>query len=321
MTELKVAFVGAGNMTREHMTAFAAQSGVVLCGVTNRTRAKAEVLAEEFNIPVVASDVGALYSETKADAVVMAVYEPAIRRTVSQILSHPWAALIEKPMGMNFEEAEAIAVEARARNARLFVGLNRRTIGATRAALEDLKGSDNSRYILVQDQQSLSAARQIGHVEDVVQNWMFANSVHLVDYINAFGRGKIVAVNVIEPWLGEETERVVAQIVFDSGDRALYEAIWNGPGPWSCTVTTQSRRWELRPLETAHYQNAGERSLNDVTIPAADKDYKPGFLLQAANFCAAVRGENNHGAIDYETALASMRLVHEIYRPTLEGVQ
>ena len=71
----------------------------------------------------------------------------------------------------------------------MFVGLNRRCLSSTQAVLADLADDPGPRFIHVQDQQSLDVARQIGHAEPVVRNWMYANSIHLVDYLRAFGRG------------------------------------------------------------------------------------------------------------------------------------
>ncbi len=84
---------------------------------------------------------------------------------------------------------------------------------------------------------------------------------------------------------------LLAKIAFDSGDVGLYEGIWNGPGPWACTVTTPRRRWEMRPLEKAVFQNAGERKLNPVEPHAWDGAFKPGSRLQAERVVAAVRGK------------------------------
>lgn len=309
---LSVAFVGAGNMIREHAKAFASSNSVMLSGITNRTRDKAEALAKDLGIKHVADDIEALWNATQADLVVMAVYEPAILETFEALAAKPWAILMEKPMGMDFDSAKRIKALAEQRDAPVFVGLNRRTLGSTRAALEDLNTIDAPRFIHVQDQQNLQAARNIGHAENVVQNWMFANSVHLADYLNTFGRGEITEVQVIEPWTPEAPERVLAYVSYSSGDRGVYEAQWNAPGPWACTVSTSERRWEMRPLEAASYQNAGERTRNDAPDAPEDKDFKPGFKIQAERVLASLRGEDS-AAVKAEDAFKSMALVAKIY--------
>ena len=310
-TPIKVAFIGGGGMTREHVKAFRDVPGVTLAGLCNRTRHKAAALAAEFGIPVVADDIGALYAQTKADLAVLAVYETAINPVVKQALTHPWAILMEKPVGLDVADAEDIARAVKAANARVFVGLNRRWISSTQAVLADLESDPGPRFIHVQDQQSLDVARQIGHADAVVRNWMYANSIHLVDYLRVFGRGEITEVTPVSRWKPNKPAVVLAKVSFASGDVGLYEGIWNGPGPWACTVTTPRRRWELRPLEKATFQNAGERKRNPVESHAWDADFKPGFRLQAERVADAVRSKGH--AVTIDEAIATMRLVRDVF--------
>jgi predicted dehydrogenase len=308
---LQVAIIGGGAMAREHIKAFRNVPGIRVAGIWNRTRDKAVALAAEFEIPVVADDVGTLYAQTNADLAVLAVYETAINPMMKQALAHPWAILMEKPVGLDLADAEDIARAVKSARSHVYVGLNRRFISSTQAALTDVDSDPSPRFIHVQDQQSLDVARQIGHADVVVENWMYANSIHLIDYLRAFGRGAVSDVTPIVRWSPSKPGVVLAKVAFTSGDIGLYEGIWNGPGPWACTVTTPRRRWELRPLEKAVFQNSGERKLNPVEASAWDSDFKPGFRLQAERVVDALRGE--HGAVTIGDAIETMRLVRDIF--------
>ncbi len=309
---VKVAFVGAGGMGREHAKAFATVSGVTLAGVTSRSRDKAEALAKDFDIPLVADSVAELYSKSRADLVVVAVPEMQANAVALSVFDHPWTAILEKPAGYDLADAEAIHAAARDRGRRVFVALNRRFLSSTRAALADLSTREEPRFIHVQDQQSLDIARAIGHPEAVVRNWMYANSIHLVDYLRAFGRGAISGVTPISRWNASAPGVVLAKVEFESGDLGIYEGIWNGPGPWAVQVTTSARRWEMRPLEEATFQNGGERKRNTVEISAADRECKPGFRLQAEQAIAAILGHPS-AIPTIDDSLESMRLVARIF--------
>jgi predicted dehydrogenase len=312
--QCRVAFVGGGAMAREHIRAFADIPGASLAGIANRTESKASALATEFGLPFVTSGIDRLYEETKADVVQVSVYETAILPVMRQVLAHPWTVLMEKPVGLNVAEAEAILAEASERGRQVYVGLNRRAISSTRAVLEDVRDDPAPRYIRVQDQQSLATARAIGHDERVVDAWMYANSIHLVDYLLAFGRGSIVSVDVIEPWRPRDPGVVIAKVAFSSGDIGLYEAIWNAPGPWACTVSTPRRRWELRPLERASYVDAGSRAVVAVDPDPVDGTYKPGFRLQA-EWMVAERAGQKTPLPSLAEGVAAMRLTQRIYEP------
>lgn len=311
-TNCRVAFVGGGGTIVEHVRAFKDLPGVELSAICNRTPAKAHAIADEFGIPSVYQSPLEMIAGAKPDLVVMAVYESAIRIVAEECLTTGVSILMEKPIGMTLSDARALSATTGKSGSQVWVGLNRRQIGSTKAALADLAADEAPRFIHVQDQQSLDVARAIGHHEDVVRNWMFANSIHLVDYVRAFGRGDVESVNVLEPWDPEHPGLVLASVRFNSGDVGLYEAQWNAPGPWACTVSTSRRRWELRPLERATFFNAGERRPNEVGTLEDDHLYKPGFRMQAQEVIQAWRGLEN-SAVSIAEALATTELVAQIY--------
>lgn len=304
--------IGAGSMAPEHIKAFRDVDGVEIVGIANRTVEKAQKLADEYGINVVTDNVRDLYERTEADLAVLAIYETAINKVAKACFEHPWAVFMEKPVGLNLQDAEDIAAAAHGHGRSVWVGLNRRSLSSTLAALEDLSNDPNPRYIHVQDQQSLDTARAIGHAEAVVKNWMYANSIHLTDYLLAFGRGDVISVDPLTNWNPENPGVVLGKVTFSSGDIGLYEGIWAGPGPWACAVTTARRRWEMRPLEKAVFQNAGERVQHPVDIHEWDKTFKPGFRRQAQKVVDAWR----HGGGDAPTldeAVRSMRLIRDLF--------
>jgi predicted dehydrogenase len=306
-----VAVVGAGSMAREHTRAFAAVPGITVAGIHSRTRPRAEALAREMGIPHVCDSLEELHGRTGARLAVVAVSEPAMKAVALAAFEFPWTLLLEKPPGLVPEETEEIAAVARRRGRDVRVALNRQWIGSTQAAIDGLREHDAPRFVKVQDQQSLSQAAAIGHPPEVVRNWMFANSIHLVDYFRYLARGEARRVDHLQPWKGEGTDVLLARVEFSSGDVGLYEAVWYAPGPWAVTVTVPKRRWELRPLEQLTIQALGERP---VTVPRAawDAEFKPGFRLQARHAAEAARG----GASPLPTvddALRTMRLVRALY--------
>jgi predicted dehydrogenase len=308
----RVAIVGAGYMAREHILAFQDVPDVRVIGIHSRTRARAEDMAAQFGIPVVCNSVAELYDNTQAHLVVITVPEMEMNGVSRACFEYPWVALLEKPAGYNLADAEDIEEQARIDDRRVFVALNRRSYSSTQAVLKDLKDLSGPRFIRVEDQEDQIRALEAGQPKTVVDNWMYANSIHLIDYFLMMGRGKIRSVESIIPWKPDEPGHVVARISFDSGDIGLYEGIWNGPGPWAVSVNTPEKRWEMRPLEQAAFQSAGQRKLNIVESHSWDTDFKPGLRLQAQNAVAAAMGrENNLPTL--QCAMETMRLVRDIF--------
>jgi len=236
MKKWKIAIVGAGYMAQEHAKAFASLPNTSIVGVCGRSRTRAEALAAAYGAKVFET-VAAMWRDTEADVVVVAVNELSMQEVCKAVFAHPWTCLLEKPVGIDLFEAESIQAMARRAGSQAFVALNRRSYAATRQALAELAGDDSPRLISVLDQQDMDSARAGGQPEDVVRNYMYANSIHLVDYLNVFGRGEIVAVDPVLRWSADKPGFVVASVRYSSGDTALYQAVWDGPGPWAVTVT------------------------------------------------------------------------------------
>jgi predicted dehydrogenase len=308
----KVVIVGAGYMAREHIRAFQDIPGVQIAGIHSRTRVRAEDMAAEFNIPAICDSVPELYEVTQADLVVVTVPELAMNNVSRACFEYPWTVLLEKPAGYNLIDAEDIKEAAQSKNRRVYVALNRRQYSSTQTVLSDLKVLSGQRFIRVQDQQDQVSALKAGQPKTVVDNWMYANSIHVIDYFLMMGRGKICTVEPIISWNPDEPRYVVAKVSFDSGDVGLYEGIWNGPGPWAVNVYTTEKLWEMRPLEQATFQIAGQRKQVLIEPHSWDSQFKPGLRLQAEKAVAAARGESND-LPTVHAALESMRLVRAVF--------
>jgi len=310
--KLAVAFIGAGYMTREHGKAFADIDNIRLAGISSRTRQKAEELAIELGIGEVCDSISELYRKTQAQLAVVAVSVLSTREVCLEAFKYPWTLLIEKPAGYDVEEAKIIVKAAVHYERQAFVALNRRHYSSTHCIVDDLSEFQGQRLIHVYDQEDPCAPGEPRRPELLVQNWMYANSIHVIDYFRIFGRGEIVSVDPVIRWIPDEPRFVAAKLTYSSGDIGFYEAIWNGPGPWGVTVTTPQRRWELRPLEQAAFQPYGSRELVHLKVHERDIKFKPGLRLQAKEAVKAVQ-KKAHKLPNLEDALMSMQLVQQIY--------
>jgi predicted dehydrogenase len=221
----RVAIVGAGYMARER-SPFQSCAGVEGVGLHSRTRARAEALAAEFHVPGVYDTIQAMAEGTRADLVVVTTPELETNAVCRATFAFPWTVLIEKPAGYDLADAEDIEAVARAANRRAYVALNRRFYGSTRTVATDLATQDGQRLIVVRDQEDPRAALAAGQPALVVKNWMYANSVHMIDFFRVFGRGTVTGVDRVIPWNADAPGFVAARVSFSSGDIGLYEAIW-----------------------------------------------------------------------------------------------
>jgi len=312
--KIKVAFIGAGYIAKEHIKAFKSLNNVELSGIYSRTQDKAKSIAKEFNIGHVCDSIDDLYNITKADLVVVTVSVEAMFKVSVEASNFDWVLFLEKPPAIDFKESEKLQSILSSKNRKAFVALNRRFISSTIAARENLISNKKARFIYVQDQQPLEEFRDMNiYPEIVIENMMYANSIHLIDYFSNFCRGTVQQVKVLDNWKGiKETEIITAHIEYDSGDKGIYECRLKGPGPWSATISTQDIRWELKPLEKACYINDGDRTIFEIEQSEDDKNFKPGFVVQANEIIKVLTNQKNISP-SLQDCIGTMKLISQIY--------
>jgi predicted dehydrogenase len=312
MLKIRIAFIGAGNMTTEHMKAFADIDEVAIAGICSKTRTRAEKLAELYPGTIVCDSIEELYTKTKADIVVVSVPELVVTTIAIECFKFPWICLFEKPLGLGLAEAIQVSEAAKKTSSTVFVLLNRRHYSSTRKVLEDINQIPGGRMIHVQDQEDIKLEQEKGVSQLMIKNWMYANAIHVIDYFCFLGRGEITRVENIVSWNPSNPQHVIAKIEYASGDMGLYQAVWNAPAPWIVAVNTPTRRWEMKPLEQASYQDYRTRKSNSVATATWDTQFKPGLRQQAQEAINAYKGLP-HTMPTIDDSLVTMQLVHKIY--------
>jgi predicted dehydrogenase len=306
---INIAFIGAGNMTSHHMKVFESIHSVAIAGIYSKTFEKANKLSSLYPTCKVYNSIEELFTMTKSDLVVISVPELATESVCLECFKYPWKCLVEKPIGYNLDVANIINEEALKYNREVYVALNRRHYASTRNLISELNKSNELRYIHIYDQENPNAALLSGQPELVVKNWMYANSIHLIDFVLLLGRGNIKNIENILPF----TENyILAKIEFDSGDIVIYEGIWNAPAPWSVVVNTKAKRWEMRPIEKLFFQDLSTRQLQEFVLDDLDITFKPGLKVQAEEMIKVIRGEKNNMP-KLKDALNTMKIIYKIY--------
>ena len=310
----KVAFIGAGFMTQEHLKVFKDIENVELVGIFSTTKEKATILAKEYAIKYVADSISNLFETTTPDLLVISVPELATKNVVLEAVKYSWTLLIEKPAGYNLQDAKEICTYVEKTNTNAFVALNRRHYSSTRNALKQLEENNGRRVIIINDQEDINAAVIHGQPPSVVKNWMFANSIHLIDLFNLFSRGDIVRVVNFEPWNEHDKFFNISKIEYSSGDIGIYQSFWNAPSPWSVTIQTSEKRIEMKPIENLSVMNYGSRNSKSIPVDELDLIYKPGLYYQAKLAVeAALLKSKVIGLPTIAESFFTMELINKLY--------
>jgi predicted dehydrogenase len=309
---MRLAIVGAGKIAREHAKAFLDIENTELLGVTSRSKKPLEAFATDFKVTNKCDNIGQLYRTTQAELVIITVNVDQISNVLLECALYPWTILVEKPLGINLTESNYLdKVLGDAAN-RIYVALNRRHYSTFQELDRIINLNSGQRMIRVTDQEDQFAARSAGFDTQIIEHWMFANSIHLIDILRQFGRGKVINIEQSSKWKSMTIMKHSVHVTFDSGDLGIYECQWNEVGPWSVSITKENSTWLMKPLEKLTEISETGESI-DIT-PKSDWDtkFKPGFRLQAEMMIAKIKGQESK-IVSFKDALSTMQLVHEMY--------
>ena len=281
--------------------------------MTSRSKRSLDTFATEFKVSSKCDNIQELYRRTQAELVIITVNVDQISSVLLECARYPWTILVEKPLGINMAECNHLDKALGTETSRVYVALNRRHY-STFQELDRLTNLDAAqRIIKVSDQEDQFAACQAGFSTQVIDNWMFANSIHLIDILRQFGRGKITNIEQESKWKSMTIMKHHVSVTFDSGDLGVYECQWNEVGPWSVSITKENLNWTMKPLEKLE-QILETGEIIDLT-PKSDWDakFKPGFRLQAEMMVAQIKGQKSK-IVNFHDALTTMKLVHDMYK-------
>jgi D-apiose dehydrogenase len=133
----RFALFGAGYWARPQLAAWRELDGVECAGIYNRTRAKAEALGQEFNVPVTDDDPERLLRRTEVDFVDI-VTDVSTHASLTRLAAARGLPVIcQKPMAASLAEAEEVVAFCRTARTPFFVHENWRWQRPIRA-LHDL---------------------------------------------------------------------------------------------------------------------------------------------------------------------------------------
>lgn len=309
--KVKIGIVGTGYMALEHIRAFSAVEGANISGIYGRSLEKALDLKEKFGIGSVCKSIDDLY-QTGAQLVVICVSELASVEIIEECAIHDWKILCEKPIAPNLEAALCLKSKIESRLGDVYVAHNRRFYSSIIGAIEALDRSTDQRIIRISDQEDTIAAKATGVPDLILKNWMYANSIHLIDLFHVFGRGAVQNIEAIYDIVIGDTRFFEVRLDFDSGDIGIYQACWNAPSPWSVQVSTPDIHLNMSPIETAQFQLAGSRAWNDISVHSSDVNFKPGLVSQAIEAVKAASGRPSK-LVTLTQSLETMKLISRIY--------
>ena len=308
MKKINLFFFGAGSIINEHIKAFRSQKNVCLYAILSRTPKKAIVLKKKYKIKHVFKKISEIHHEKNTISVaIVGVSVGSTYQVCKNVFNLFDFCLVEKPAGYNYEESKKIYSLPKKKNLKVFVALNRRFYSSSLSLHNLLHKAKGTRVVNILDYENTFSIKS-AHPKKIIDNWMFSNSIHMIDYANFICRGRLISIkkNIFSK------QKKLIHLIYSSGDICIYQSIWERPGPWTVTVSTNKFYFKLDPLEELSFRTTNSYKYNLIPRDNHDKTYKPGFYKQAGDFIKAIRGKP-HNLVSLNKSLETMKLISILY--------
>lgn len=279
----KVLLIGAGPMAFDHFKVLKALG----CKVTviGRSVSSAMSFEEKSGEKVVNGGLENFLKENKEkfDAAIVVVGMEQLAVSTKQLIEKGFKnILVEKPAGLDLKEIKTLAVAAAKKRSKVFVAYNRRFYASVRKAMEIIKQDGGLMSFNFEFTEWSHTIEPLKKAKGVKENWLLANSTHVIDLAFFFG-GKPTKMNCYAEGKLSWHKKAVFSGSGKTKNNILfsYQANWNAPGRWGLELLTKESRLILRPLEGLQIQKKGSVAISQIELSDTnDISFKPGLYLQ-----------------------------------------
>lgn len=317
MKKIKIALIGSGKVAEEYIKVIKKFKVLQIVALVSKRIERSREKSFKFKIPFYGISVDKMMTEVVPDLVIVCVTPSSTKQVCLKLFKFDCLTLIEKPIGLNLIEANQIFHAAKKFKRKAFVALNRRFYSSTLLLKRKIsKLKKIKRVVTVIDQESTINAKKNGHNNRTIKNWMFANSIHLIDYFSLFCRGNIKNIKNETYRFKDRQYFKLSRILYSSGDIGIYQSYWNRAAPWSVSLSCSNSFFYLSPIELLFEKKASGKIIS-YNKNDEDKKYKPGFYFLVKNLIK----EYNYGISNLVTLkenIKTVELIDKIYNDLKE---
>ena len=269
-SEIRLGIIGAGNITRRHLEVVNAIKGISAVGITSRTKKKSDVIASEFNIGSVYTELTDLVEKSNPDALMVLVSAEEIYSVAKKAILCKKPLFIEKPPGFTPSQTKKLAILAKKNNVDTMVGCNRRYYSVFHKGLKIINDHGNLLGVSIEGHERFWRISE--RIKKTVRsNWIYANSIHTIDLLRFFGGEPKNIFSIKCSRLENEGDQFASVMQFESGALGNYVSHWYSPGGWSVQLFGEGVSVKFEPLEEGVWS---DKNLKQHSILPEEQDIK-----------------------------------------------
>lgn len=311
----EILVVGTGPMAIDYVKVLPAIAAPFI--VIGRGQTSADVFNQKTGISPIVGGIDLFFNESKGNyshAIISVGPESLMSCLLTCLRNNVKNILIEKPAAVSISELEQNIEIINSFNASIHIAYNRRfydSVAVVRQLIQDDGGLKSMTFEFTEWVHKINPLLKN---ENVLKNWFFANSTHVVDLAfhlagvplqlqSYTAKGEI-------PW--HDVSIFAGSGITENGVIFSYHSNWESAGRWGIDLFTNKRKIILRPLEEVQVQMRGSISVEKFDINATNDNLKPGLLNQVKSFLnndnSFLLNINNH-----------LKMSIEVYRKIIKG--
>lgn len=221
------------------------------------------------------------------DGAIVAVPTTKLASTCIELMNYGVRRIFcEKPGFCRPEELDDVYKLSKQTNTEVFYAYNRRFYASVLKAEDIIKEDGGLASFNFEFTEWGHVIAATGHPKEVKENWMYANSTHVIDLAFFIGGDPIEWNAYAKDELDwHKPVNFSGAGITKKGVLFNYQANWNAPGRWAVELLTPLHRIYLKPMESLQLQDKGSVKVYPLEIDdRLDKEYKPGFYLETKAF-------------------------------------
>ncbi len=297
----QIAIVGYGNIARHHLEVFRS-IGCEVIASCNRSKKNRDLARDQGGIQKTYASISEMLEKERPHGVVCCASYDSMYEAACEVLPFGIPTLLEKPPGLSRQNAVTLGELASKSGAPTMVGVNRRHYSVLRRAIENAGGKDAITAVFVDWSERPGVYLDRGDSPDAVERLVFANSLHALDTLiylaGPVPKVQVIGLNRGQPFLWQMAMHGVSE----RNVLVSLTSTWDSPGRWGVSFCSSGRRYVFAPLETCSVFEDGLPDPWVIEPSDEDRQFKPGFLAQAAEFQRLM----DTGATDEDYSIGSV---------------
>jgi predicted dehydrogenase len=306
--------IGTGKAARYHLEVLEQIRGANVSCIVNRGGSDPSSLTERYRIPRCHVGIEKALAEGGFEAAIVAVTASSTFAVAKALLESKIPCLIEKPLGISVEEADALRACAARANITSAVAFNRRCYSSVLRAAKYVEALGHPYAIHVNSPERLAKIRNSEEPAVLARNRIVTNTCHSIDLFTVFAgdHEAVMSSGQVKYFDGMRVD-YTGLINFRKGQLGMFSSHWSSPGDRVVTLYGRDYRLEIN-LSKNRLLAAHGKNVQTFRPSGTDRAFKAGVYLQDARFLAAALAGVPVGAplATLEEAFETQRLAHAL---------